>query len=174
MDMTVSKYSAPTTLKPQKSFAAAFAVLALALAGCASGLGANSYERAQVGTVSRVEEGTVVASRAIIIEGSRSGEFIGTATGAAIGGLAGSEIGGGRKANTAGAIVGAVAGGAIGNAIGNSATQKPGFAYTVRLRSGELVTITQGGDMAIANGTPVLVEYGERARVIPQNASIGY
>lgn len=174
MDTTISGYAAPTVLKPQKAFAAAFAVLALALAGCASGLGANSYERAQVGTVSRVEEGTVVASRAIMIEGSRSGELVGTATGAALGGLAGSEIGGGKKANTAGAIVGAVAGGAIGNAIGNSVTQKPGFAYTVRLRSGELVTITQGGDMAIANGTPVLVEYGERARVIPQNISIGY
>jgi outer membrane lipoprotein SlyB len=174
MDAAVSNYSFPTTLKPQKSFAAAFAVLALALAGCASGLGANTYERAQVGMVSRVEEGTIMASRAIIIEGSRTGETVGTATGAAIGGIAGSEIGGGKKANTAGAIVGAVAGGIIGNAIGNSATQQPGFAYTVRLRSGELVTITQGGDLAIANGTPVLVEYGERARVIPQNASIGY
>lgn len=174
MDTMVSKYSAPTTLKPQKSFAAAFAVLALALAGCASGLGANSYERAQVGTISRVEEGTVVASRTIMIEGSRTGVAVGTATGAALGGLAGSEVGGGRKANTAGAVVGAVAGGVIGNAIGNAATQKQGFAYTVRLRSGELVTITQGGDFPIANGTPVLVEYGERARVIPQNASIAY
>lgn len=174
MDTTFLKYSAPTALKPSKSFAAAFAVLALALAGCASGLGANSYERAQVGTVSRVEEGTVVASRTIIIEGSRDGKAVGTLTGAALGGIAGGQVGQGRAANTAGAIVGAVAGGAIGNAIGNSATQKPGFAYTVRLRSGELVTITQGGDMAIANGTPVLVEYGERARVIPQNASIGY
>jgi outer membrane lipoprotein SlyB len=174
MDTTFSKYSAPTALKPQKSFAAAFAVLALALAGCASGLGANTYERAQVGTVARVEEGTVVASRSIMIEGSRTGQVVGTATGAAIGGVAGSQVGGGRDENAIGAIVGAVAGGALGNAIGNSATQKPGFAYTVRLRSGELVSITQGGDLAIANGTPVLVEYGERARVIPQNASIGY
>jgi outer membrane lipoprotein SlyB len=174
MDTTLQKYSSPTALKPQKSFAAAFAVLALALAGCASGLGANTYERAQVGTVSRVEEGTVVASRTIMIEGSKEGKTVGTLTGAALGGIAGGQIGQGRAANTAGAIVGAVAGGALGNAIGASATQKPGFAYTVRLRSGELVTITQGGDMALANGTPVLVEYGERARVIPQNASIGY
>jgi outer membrane lipoprotein SlyB len=174
MTTTITHLSAPTSLKPSKPFAAAFAALALALAGCASGLGANTYERAAVGTVARVDEGTVVASRSIVIEGSKTSSTVGTAAGAAIGGIAGSEIGGGRKANTAGAVVGAVAGGVIGNAIGNAATRQPGFAYTVRLRSGELVTITQGGDLPIANGTPVLVEYGERARVIPQNISIGY
>jgi outer membrane lipoprotein SlyB len=174
MTDTITHLSAPPSLKPSKPFAAAFAVLALALAGCASGLGANTYERASVGTVARVEEGTVVASRSVIIEGSRTGATVGTAAGAALGGIAGSEVGGGHKANTAGAIVGAVAGGVIGNAIGNSASRQPGFAYTVRLRSGELISITQGGDLPIANGTPVLVEYGERARVIPQNVSIGY
>lgn len=174
MTTSISQYSTPATMKPSKPFAAAFAALALALAGCASGLGANSYERSAVGTVARVEEGRVVASRAIVIEGSQTGSNVGTATGAVIGGLAGSEIGGGSKANTAGAVVGAVAGGVVGNMIGNSATRQNGFAYTVRLRSGELVTITQGGDIPIANGTPVLVEYGARARVIPQNASIGY
>ncbi len=161
-------------LKPQKSFAAAFAVLAFALAGCASGLGANSYERGVVGAVARVDEGTVVASRAIVIEGSQTGSTVGTATGAVLGGLAGGQVGGGRAANTAGAVVGAVAGGVLGNAVGNAATRQNGFAYTVRLRNGELVTITQGGDIAIANGTPVLVEYGERARVIPQGSAIRY
>lgn len=150
----------------------AVALGALLATGCASGLGANDYERGQVGQVSRVEEGTVVASRAMIIEG-REG-LLGAATGAAIGGIAGSEVGGGDKAQTAGAVVGAVAGGIVGREVERSATRKPGFAYTVRLKSGQLVTITQGGDVAIANGTPVFVEYGARARVIPQSANIGY
>ena len=174
MTTTITQFSSPNTLKPSRPFAAAFAALALALAGCASGLGANSYEHAAVGTVARVDEGTVVASRSIVIEGSRTGATVGTATGAAIGGIAGSQVGGGNEENAIGAVVGAVAGGVIGNAIGNNANRQPGFAYTVRLRSGELVTITQGGDLPLANGTPVLVEYGERARVIPQNISIGY
>jgi outer membrane lipoprotein SlyB len=168
--MDVKSYEIPA-LKPNKAFAAAFAALALALAGCASGLGANSYERGQVGTVARVEEGTVVASRAIVIEGSQTGQTVGTATGAVIGGVAGSQIGGGSDERAIAGVIGAVGGGIIGNAIGKNATKQPGFAYTVRLRSGELVTITQGGDIAIANGTPVLVEYGARARVIPQNIS---
>jgi outer membrane lipoprotein SlyB len=156
--------------RPQKAYAAAFLGLALALAGCASGLGANEYERSQIGQVSRVEEGRVVASRVIQIEGNRGA--LGGATGAVVGGIAGSQVGGGSEERAVGAVVGAVAGGVIGNAVGQAATDKTGYAYTIRLASGELVTITQGGDVAIPNGTPVLVEYGDRARVIPQNASI--
>lgn len=159
---------------PNKAYAAAFAALTLALSGCASGLGANDYERGSIGQISRVEEGTIVASRAITIEGSRTGETVGTATGAVIGGIAGSQIGGGDDERAIAGVVGAVAGGVLGNAIGNRSTKQPGFAYTVRLRDGDLVTITQGGDIAIGNGTPVLIEYGDRVRVIPQNASIGY
>lgn len=160
--------------KPQKAFAMAFAALALALAGCASGLGANTYERGSVGAVSRVDEGRVVASRAIVIEGSEKSGGVGTVAGAVIGGMVGHQFGGGSDERAIGAAVGAVGGAVAGNAIGKGATQSHGYAYTIRLASGELVTITQGGDIAIANGTPVLVEYGARARVIPQNASIGY
>lgn len=167
----VESLSASKIAKPQKAFAVAFAVLATALAGCASGLGANTYDRSSVGQVARVEEGTVVDARPIKIEGSSQGAKVGTLTGAALGGLAGSEIGGGSKANTAGAIVGAVLGGVAGNAVGNAATAQDGYAYTIRLRNGELVSIAQAGQYAIQPGTPVLIEYGARARVIPQNAS---
>jgi outer membrane lipoprotein SlyB len=162
--IVVYKAPAVAAQKPQKAYAAAFAALAMTLAGCATGLGANSYERGSVGTVSRVDEGTIVASRSIVIEGSQTGGMLGGATGAA--------VGGGSDERAIGGVIGAVAGGVLGNTVGNMSTRKPGFAYTVRLRSGELVTITQGGDLAIANGTPVLVEYGDRARVIPQNISI--
>jgi len=159
-------------VRPQKAYAAAFAVLALALAGCASGIGANDYERSQVGQVSRVEEGRVIASRQIQIEGNQGA--LGGATGAVVGGVAGSQVGGGSEERAIGAVVGAVAGGVIGNSIGKASTKQSGYAYTIRLSSGELVSITQGDDIAIPNGAPVPVEYGARARVIPQNASIGY
>lgn len=111
---------AATIAKPQKAFAAAFAVMALALAGCASGLGAQATENGSVAMVARVEDGAIVASRDAVL-----------------------------------------------------ASVEAGHAYTVRLRTGELVSIAQTGK-AIADGTPVLVEYGMRARVIPQNISIGY
>jgi outer membrane lipoprotein SlyB len=160
-----------TALKPQKSFAMAFAVFALALAGCASGLGSNSYERAEVGAMARVDEGVVVGSRAVTIEGSRQGSSLGTVAGAVIGGMVGHQFGGGSDERAIGAAVGAVGGAVAGNAIGKSATEHQGYAYTVRLKSGELVSVVQGGDMLIPNGAPVLIERGERVRVIPQGAS---
>ncbi|MEZ6029823.1 MAG: hypothetical protein R3C46_08730 [Hyphomonadaceae bacterium] len=169
----IDALKAPLVAKPQKAFAAAFAVLATVLAGCASGLGINSYDTASVGVVTRVEEGQVVGVRPIHIEGSDQAARIGTLAGPA-GRLAGSEVGGGRKANTAGAIGGAVLGGMAGQAVGRAAAADNGFAYTVRLRTGELVSVAQTGAYAIPEGTPVVIEYGARARVIPQNASIGY
>jgi len=159
--------------KPQKAFAIAFAVLATALAGCASGLGANSYDTSQVGRVARVEEGMIVAARPITISAPNSSAKVGTLAGAALGGLAGSELGGGDKANAAGAIGGAILGGLAGNAIVKSAGAQAGYAYTIRLPSGELVSVAQVGDFAMPSGTPVLIEYGARARVVPQDMAYG-
>jgi hypothetical protein len=105
MDYTVPTF---TTLKPNKAFAVAFAALALALAGCASGLGVA--EPAHTSQLAHVAEGTVLASTAV----------------------------------------------------------NGGHAQTVRLRSGELVTITQAD--AVAPQTLVLVEFGAAKRVIPQIA----
>lgn len=142
----------------------------LLLGACASDLGVNDYNRQSIGQISRSDSGVVVSSRAIRIEGTQSG--VGAAGGAALGGLAGSEIGGGRKSNTAGAIAGAIAGGLLGAAIEKNTTERNGFAYTVQLdRTGEYVTITQGGSNPIPNGTPVWVEYGDRTRVVPKAAS---
>jgi outer membrane lipoprotein SlyB len=169
-----SRFETFRIAKPQKAFAAAFAVFATALAGCASGLGANTYDPSQVGRVARVEEGTIVAARPITIEGSQQNAKVGTLAGAVLGGLAGSELGGGHKANTAGAVGGAILGGVAGNAIGKAAGSQPGFAYTIRLPSGELVSVAQAGDFAMPAGTPVLIEYGARARVVPLQTAYGY
>ena len=117
MASTAEALKSPVAAKPQKTFAVAFVVLATVLAGCASGLGARTYDSAAVGMVTRVEEGHIVRSR-----------------------------------STAGDI----------------------HAYTVRLRTGELVQVQQASAYAILEGTPVVIEYGAQARVIPQNASIGY
>jgi hypothetical protein len=44
----------------------------------------------------------------------------------------------------------------------------------VKLHSGELAQIAQADAAPIANGTPVLVEYSDQVRIIPQNHTIGY
>jgi hypothetical protein len=136
--------------KPQKAFAMAFAVMAATLAGCASGLGAPRDTTSVVGMVSRIEEGRVVDVRPGLAEGAPVSVTKASATKFSA-----------RKSNAArpaAALEGAA----------------PDVAYMIRLRTGELVSVVQPDTFAIRKGTPVVIEYGQRARVIPQNASIGY
>lgn len=70
--------------KPQKAFAAAFAVMALALAGCATGFGASAgKDHLTAASLALADDGTLVASRADAEPGKsiftvqlRSGELI--------------------------------------------------------------------------------------------------
>ena len=171
--MQSNSRNAAQTNKTIRPLAAVALGAGLALTGCASGLGSRDYERAEVGQVNRVEEGVIVAAEPVTIEGGSGA--LGAATGAVIGGIAGAQIGGDDASNAVGGVIGAVGGGIAGREIDKRANTKPGFRYTVRLRnSGDLVTIVQGGDIAMSNGTAVYVQYGDRARVIPQNANLSY
>ncbi|MFC7292463.1 glycine zipper 2TM domain-containing protein [Hirschia litorea] len=155
----------------------AFALAAgtlITLGGCASSQGANDYSRNEVGRIARVDEGEIIASRAVQIAASNNG-LLGAATGAVIGGIAGSQVGGGDDEKAIAGVVGAVGGAIAGQQINKSAGKQQGFEYKIRLaKDGQIISITQGGDVALPNGTPVFIEYGERARVVPQNANIGY
>ena len=116
--------SAASPPQPQKAFAIAFAILALGLAGCASGLGASAEDPSLANGLARVEDGTLLASHSVAIDAAAADHLA--------------------------------------------------VAYTVKLRSGELASILQAGEGLIANGTPVLVEFGANVRVFPQNRTIGY
>ena len=155
-----------TVKTPSKMMAGAFAALTLALAGCASGYGANTVSSSGVGYASTVREGTVTAVREVTIRPDNS--VLGAATGAVLGGLAGSDLGGGDKAQTAGAIGGAVIGGVAGNEAGKAMNTRKGFAYTVRFDSGEIKEIVQGADIFIQPGSRVYVTFGaDRVTVTP-------
>lgn len=164
-------------MKTSRSISRTFGALSVSgvilLGGCVSDLGANDYERRSVGEISHADSGVVIASRIIKIEGNNSG--VGVAAGAGLGAVIGKEAGSHGRNSAIGAVGGAILGGLLGAAVENSSTERTGFAYTVKLdRDAEIITITQGGDVAIANGTPVWVEYGERARVLPKQAQQNY
>lgn len=118
-------------------------VAALTLAGCASGLGAGTYERTEARRAMTVQYGTVESVRAVRLEGSNTP--VGTVAGAAIGGIAGSNIGGGRGQVVA-TILGAVAGGVAGAAIEEGVTRQRGIEVTVRLTNGQLLAVVQGDE----------------------------
>ena len=146
----------------------------LAVTGCASSQGANDYSHNEVGRISRVDEGVVVASRAIMIDGTNNG-LLGAATGAVIGGIAGSQVGGGDDEKAIAGVIGAVGGAIAGQQVGKAGGKQRGFEYKIRLdKNDEIISIAQGGDVALPNGTPIFIEYGNRARVVPQNIDIGY
>jgi outer membrane lipoprotein SlyB len=115
-------------------------VATIGLAGCASGLGGDTYERGEARRTMAVQYGTVEAVRAVKLEGTNTP--VGPVAGAAVGGIAGSGIGGGRGQAIA-TVIGAVAGGLAGAAIEEGVTRKPGVEVTVRLETGQVLAIVQ-------------------------------
>ncbi|NTV12253.1 MAG: glycine zipper 2TM domain-containing protein [Zoogloea sp.] len=116
------------------------ALLAATLAGCAGGLGGDTYSRGEARRVMTVKMGTVESVRAVKLEGTKTP--VGTVAGAAIGGIAGSGVGQGRGSAVAG-VVGAVVGGIAGSAAEEGITRKPGVEVTIKLDNGELLAVVQ-------------------------------
>lgn len=137
------------------------AVGALGLGGCASGLGGDTYARAEARRAMDVQYGTVDAVRYVQIEGTKTP--IGPAAGAAVGGIAGSGIGGGsgRYIST---VLGAVVGGVAGAAVEEGVTRRRGIEVTVRMPTGQVIAVVQedGGEG---------FRPGERVRVLRDGAT---
>jgi outer membrane lipoprotein SlyB len=128
-----------------------WSALALA-AGCAPGLGGDSYSRDQVRREQTVRMGVVDSVRDVQIEGTRSG--IGPAAGAVVGGIAGSTVGQGRGA-AVGSVLGGVAGGVAGQVAEQAATRQAGYEITVKLDSGQYIAVTQAADQVFKPGDRV-------------------
>lgn len=129
---------------------------ALAVGGCASGLGGGTYSRGEARRAMVVQFGTVEGVRAVQLEGTKSP--VGTLSGAAVGGIAGSSVGGNRGA-AIGAVLGAVAGGLAGSAIEEGVTRKPGVEVTVQLDNGQYLAVVQEDE-----GERFML--GERVRIL--------
>ncbi|MGB1236623.1 MAG: glycine zipper 2TM domain-containing protein [Pseudomonadales bacterium] len=121
--------------------------LSALLGGCAtSNLSGDTYTRDEARAVQNVQYGTIISARPVVIEGRTEG-VVGTAGGAAIGGIAGSGVGGGSGRQIA-TVAGAILGGIIGQNIEERATRAQGQELTVRLDSGETISVVQQVDQA--------------------------
>lgn len=119
-------------------------LIAGTLIGCTGSLTGTTYSREEARRVQTVQYGTVEAVTPVVIEGRTQG-IVGTGSGAVIGGLAGSTVGGGKGKSIA-TVVGAVAGGLAGQAAEKSLTTKQGQEITLRLESGEILSVVQEVD----------------------------
>jgi len=145
------------------------ALIVLTLCSCAPNVSPDSYGVGAVGNVNRAVKGTVVSARKVNINGTNSGA--GALAGGAAGGVAGSAIGNNGRTNAIGAIGGVVAGAVIGATIEEAATKQTGMEYVVQTENGALLTVVQADDTQLAEGQKVIVLYGARSRVIPDNTS---
>ncbi|MDS4015193.1 MAG: glycine zipper 2TM domain-containing protein [Candidatus Accumulibacter sp.] len=122
------------------------------LVACASSKSGSVYTREQARHEMTIRQGVVESVREVGLEGTKSG--VGTMAGAAVGGVAGSNIGGG-KGQIVGAILGAVVGGLAGSAVEEGTTRRIGLEITVRLDSGQLVSVVQEADERFLPGERV-------------------
>ena len=140
----------------------------LLVAGCARS-STSTYESVDVGRTIETAQGSVVSSRVVQIKGetSAAGPIAGGALGAAGTGIA---MGGSSSAGWA-AIIGAVVGAGIGYVAEQQMNNRDGIEYIVQMDDGRTVTIVQnreGTEPALADGTPVLVQYsGKYTRILP-------
>jgi outer membrane lipoprotein SlyB len=138
------------------------------LTGCAQNLSPNSYNTNQVNKVSQVEKGTVVAKRMINIDNnSGAGGMIGSGMGAA----AGSLVGRNTATSIVGALGGALIGGLVGNSIDKGIHHQKGFEYTVKLKTGKLVSVVQTKENEFYVNQKVLVSMGPSARITPDSTA---
>lgn len=124
------------------------------VAACASGKGGDVYTREEARQVQTVQMGIVEGARPVRIEGTKS--MVGTGAGAVVGGIAGSTAGQGRG-STIGAVIGAVVGGVAGSAMEEGVTREDAMEITIKLDSGRMISVVQGGKEEFKPGDKVRV-----------------
>ncbi len=137
----------------------------LVLSGCAQqNLTGSSYSRTDARKVQTVQYAIVQSVTPVIIDGRTDG-FVGAGAGAIVGGLTGSTIGGGRGSSIA-TVLGAVAGGVAGQKLEESATREQGQEITLRLESGQTISVVQ----AVENN--MFFQPGDSVRVLSNNGAV--
>lgn len=148
------------------------AVMMLLAAGCATS-STDTYDDGDVGRILRTEKATVISSREIDIAGNPS------AVGPVIGGAAGAAGAGfGFRDGNAGlaAVIGALIGAGAGYLVEKQALSGEGFEYVVEMPDGKVVTLVQNKEsdsVPIADGTPVIVQFGrDYVRIIKEPVAL--
>lgn len=141
----------------------AAAGVAVTLAACAAPTTGNVVSASQEGVAQSVSYGTITNARPVTVQGTTGpGEATGTIAGGVIGGLIGNQIGGG-FGNDVATVVGATAGAAAGNRVANEAGNRQSIEWTVRLESGQTITVIQSD--------PVF-SVGQRVEVIQSGSGV--
>jgi outer membrane lipoprotein SlyB len=133
--------------------------------GCVSTAGRTVYTRAHSGQSYRVEFGTVIGVRNVVIDGTADTN-IGLYGGGAMGGATASGIGtgtGGAIATAAGAVGGMI----VGREIEKAVTRKEGLEIHIELDNGDQIMVVQDADKGgFMDGDRVRVMIGQGTTVV--------
>lgn len=135
-------------------------IAVMTVPAAAQDMGASSIGGQDVRRIGRVQMGTLLEVRRMVIQTPASwqakatGGTVGAALGAALGGRVGSKNSNNYTARALMGVLGGVVGAVAGDAIGSGSRE--GIEMIILLKNGELVTVTQE-----ATGTPVPVIGGE-------------
>ncbi|MFT3974498.1 MAG: hypothetical protein QM699_13920 [Amaricoccus sp.] len=138
---------------------------AAALAACAQPSG-NSVSANQAQTAQSVQFGTVISSRNVTVQGGTGAQTAGAVVGGVTGAALGQNIGGGTGqvlATGAGATAGAAAGMAAGNAMGSHQS----IEWTVRLESGQTISVIQASPTFAVGQRVQVIGGGNNTRLAP-------
>lgn len=136
----------------------------VALYGCAQNVSPNTYTTGEVGVVSKVKPGVIIAKRVINIDNSSG---VGGVAGVGAGAAAGSMIGSRAATNIVGGVGGAVVAGVVGHQIDKAVNRHVGYEYIIKLDEDSTVAVVQEKSVQLATGQRVLVIYGAMTRVVP-------
>jgi outer membrane lipoprotein SlyB len=138
-------------------------VCAVASSGCMSTAGRTVYKPGQINRAQRLETGTVIGVKQVVIDGQST--VVGLYGGGGIGAAAasgGSGVGG-ALATAGGAVVGAIGGREIEKAV----TRKAGLEITVALDNGDTIIVVQEArEGGFADGDHVRVMLGGNTHVM--------
>ena len=129
-----------------------FLISAFVLTSCGIGNTNTTYQRTDIGSQGRIEEGTIESISAVNVAGTND---VGTLGGAVAGGAAGSMIGGNTAVNVIGAVGGAIVGGMVGSATEKAITKDTAYNFIVRTSSGKLVSVVQSNELQLRVGDRV-------------------
>lgn len=140
-----------------KTFVLAVAAVTLLMSGCARHQG-TEYEGRTYDQIKKVETGTVIDHRYVIVKDDGTGRFLGALVGAVLG----STMGGGE-----GKRLTLVGGGILGGVIGSEAGKANAEELTVEVDSGETVVVVVKGDSGFLIGDRVrIVEDGNKVATV--------
>lgn len=150
---------------------AALSILAAVAAGCSS-RPSTRYPVAHVGVAHKLEQGTVVSAREVVVDGEATG--LGRVSGAALGGAVGvasAGDGGGQRA--IGAAVGGVVGSIVGNEVEKRVSEQRAQELAIRLDSGETIIVVrpvEEGELMEAERIQVYTTASGATRVLREGA----